>query len=61
LDEEKKKRIIEILKGQPGIYERILKFQKLDIFEFKNILFSKDLIVELDLLKEFLSQQGILY
>lgn len=61
LDLNKKKQIIEIIKDSSYLYKRILKFEKIDISELKNVLFAKKLIVELDLLKEFLSQQGVMY
>lgn len=61
IDEKKKELIISHIKGNRQLWERILKFENVEIKEIKELLFKKDIIVEMELLKEFLSSKGVLY
>ena len=59
LNEETKKKIIEIIKENKFIYEKILLFKEVSIKEIKNILNSKGIIVPNQLLSQLLINSGV--
>ena len=59
LNEENKKKIIEIIKENKFIYEKILLFKEVSIKEIKNILNSKGIIVPNQLLSQLLINSGV--
>ena len=59
LNEETKKQIIEIIKENKFIYEKILLFKEVSIKEIKNILNSKGIIVPNQLLSQLLINSGV--
>ena len=59
LNEETKKKIIEIIKENKFIYEKILLFREVSIKEIKNILNSKGIIVPNQLLSQLLINSGV--
>ena len=59
LNEETKKKIIEIIKENKFIYEKILLFKEVSIKEIKNILNFKGIIVPNQLLSQLLINSGV--
>ena len=59
LNEETKKKIIEIIKENKFIYEKILLFKEVSIKEIKNILNSKGIIIPNQLLSQLLINSGV--
>lgn len=60
LTEEKKERIINIIQEDKLIWMKILKFHKLELKEVKDILNKKGIIIENDILKDYLSELGVI-
>ena len=52
-------KIIEIIKDNKSIYEKILLFKEVSIKEIKNILNSKGIIVPNQLLSQLLINSGV--
>jgi len=59
LDDELKKKIIEIIKENKNIYEKILLFKEISIKEIKTLLNSKGIIVQNHLLSKLLINSGV--
>ena len=59
LNEETKRKIIETIKDNKNIYEKILLFKEINIKEIKNILNSKGIIVPNNLLSQLLINSGV--
>lgn len=58
-DELKKLNIIKAIKENKEIWTKILRLEKIDLNEIKNIINKKDIIAEKNTLKEFLLEKGI--
>ena len=58
-DEFKKLNIIKAIKENKEIWTKILRLEKIDLNEIKNIINKKDIIAEKNTLKEFLLEKGI--
>jgi hypothetical protein len=58
-DDEKKMKVITIIQDNRELWGRILKFQELDLKEVKDLLNTKNVIVESNALKDFLTQKGV--
>ena len=59
LNEETKRKIIELIKENKNIYEKILLFKEISIKEIKNILNSKGIIVPNHSLSQLLINSGV--
>ena len=59
LNEEQKKKIIEIIKENKFIYEKILLFKEISIKEIKSLLNSKGIIVPNKSLSQLLINSGV--
>ena len=59
LNDETKKKIIELIKENKNIYEKILLFKEISIKEIKNILNSKGIIVPNHSLSQLLINSGV--
>jgi len=59
LNEETKRKIIELIKENKNIYEKILLFKEISIKEIKNILNSKGIIVPNNSLSQLLINSGV--
>ena len=60
LSDDKKKNIIEIIKENKTIYEKILLFKEINLKEIKTLINSKGIIVPNNLLSELLMNAGAL-
>ena len=60
LSNDQKKNIIEIIKDNKSIYEKILLFQEVSLKEIKTILNSKGIIVPNQLLSKLLLNSGVI-
>ena len=60
LSNDQKKNIIEIIKDNKNIYEKILLFQEVSLKEIKTILNSKGIIVPNQLLSKLLLNSGVI-
>ena len=59
LDDFKKQNIIKAIKENKEIWTKILRLEKIDLSEIKDIINKKDIIAEKNSLKEFLLEKGI--
>ncbi len=59
LDDFKKQNIIKAIKENKEVWTKILRLEKIDISEIKDIINKKDIIAEKNSLKEFLLEKGI--
>ena len=59
LNDETKKKIIELIKENKNIYEKILLFKEISIKEVKNILNAKGIIVPNNSLSQLLINSGV--
>ena len=59
LDDELKKKIINIIKDNKTIYEKILLFKEISLKEIKTLLNSKGIIVQNHLLSQLLINSGV--
>ena len=59
LDDELKKKIIEIIKDNKIIYEKILLFKEISLKEIKSLLNSKGIIIQNHLLSQLLINSGV--
>jgi hypothetical protein len=60
LTNEKKDKIISIIQEDKIIWMKILKFTKLDLKEIKDVLNKKGIIIENDILKDYLTELGVI-
>ena len=60
LSDDQKKNIIEIIKENKAIYEKILLFKEVSIKEIKTLLVSKGIIIQNHLLSKFLIDSGVI-
>ena len=60
-NEAKKEKIISIIQEEKSLWIKILKFEKVDLKEIKEIINKKGIIIENEILKEFLSQLGVIF
>ena len=59
LNDDIKKKIIDLIKDNKTIYEKILLFKEISIKEIKNLLNSKGIIVQNHLLSQLLINSGV--
>ncbi len=59
LDDFKKQNIIKAIKENKEIWTKILRLEKIDLSEIKDIINKKDIIAEKNSLREFLLEKGI--
>ena len=60
INDETKKKIIEIIKDNKNIYEKILLFKEVSLKDIKNILNSKGIIVPNHSLSQLLINSGVI-
>ena len=60
LNEEQKKKIIEIIKENKTIYEKLLLFKEISIKEIKTLINSKGIIAPNHLLSQLLINSGVI-
>ena len=60
LSDEQKRNIIDIIKENKSLYEKILLFKEVSIKEIKTLLVSKGIIIQNHLLSKFLIDSGVI-
>lgn len=59
LTDEKKKLIVDTIKDNSEMWEKILLFQKIELKEVKSILTKEKIIIGNDILKQFILSLGV--
>lgn len=61
LNEAKKEKIIAIIQENKEMWMKILKFVKVELKDIKELLNKKGVIVENEILKDYLSELGVIF
>jgi len=60
LNDVKKEKIISSIQEDPNLWIKILRFNKVELKEIKEVLNKKGIIVENEILKAFLIELGVM-
>jgi hypothetical protein len=61
LNDVKKEKIINTIQEDKALWTKILKFTKIELKEVKEVLNKKGYIVENEILKNYLSELGVIF
>jgi transposase len=61
LNDTKREKIISIIQDDKSLWMKILRFSKVELKDVKEVLNKKGIIIENEILKEFLSELGVIF
>ncbi len=60
-NDAKKEKIISVIQDDKILWMKVLRFLKVDLKDVKEVLNKKGIIIENEILKEFLSELGVIF